>query len=155
MNDNPEMNQNPHTENTNLSEDNGGVQGTKMFSQEDVNNIIQSRLDKLKKQAASEQETKYSEKIKELEARESALLMKEGLASRGLPEEIANIITCKDKEDMNAKLDTLKGVLDKAVNNALQRVQSTHTYYNPAGGRDVDVGKPDFIRECMGMNYQK
>lgn len=149
MDETIDVTQSTQADNSNDMGNDTGTQGAKSFTQDEVNNIIQTRLDKLKKQAASEQEMKYAQKVKELEARESMLLLKESLAVRKMPAELAEVITCTDEKDMNSKLDVLQKLIEGEVKKAIDNISRPgQTRYNPVGGKDV---VHDNIRESMGL----
>ena len=57
----------------------------KTFTQKEVNSIIQSRLDKMKEQAAKEAKADYEQKIEDLKKREMKVLLKEKLEERKIP----------------------------------------------------------------------
>lgn len=54
----------------------------KTFTQEEVNNFIQSRLSRMKAQAAKENEAAFAEREKAIQEREMKLLVKEQLSAR-------------------------------------------------------------------------
>lgn len=54
-----------------------GGKEQKMFTQEEVNSFVQSRLSRYKGQAEKEVRADYDQKLKELNDREMKLLMKE------------------------------------------------------------------------------
>lgn len=87
----------------------------KTFTQEEVNSFVKSQVARMMKKATREQETEYSQKMQELQAKESKLMVKEALSDRGMPRELADIITCADENDLKAKLDAIQKIYgDKA-----------------------------------------
>lgn len=50
----------------------------------------------------------YQKRLAELERREMALLLRERLHDRNMPKELADVISCADEKDIDAKLDILQ-----------------------------------------------
>lgn len=88
----------------------GKGKGQKMFTQEEVNGFVQSRISRMRGQIEKESKATYEQKLADLETREMKLLVKEKLSDRGMPKELADIITCTSEEDINAKLDALQKI---------------------------------------------
>ena len=80
-----------------------GEEKEKLFTQEEVNGFIQSRLSRLRGQINKEVRAEYDQKLSDLTARENRLIVKEALSNRGMPRELADVITCTDEEDLNSK----------------------------------------------------
>ena len=93
---------------TNGQEGANSGSGQRTFTQEQVNTIIQSRLAKLKTQAETEANAAYEKKFAELRAKELSLLTREKLTERGMPLELAGVISCTDEKDLESKLDVLQ-----------------------------------------------
>ena len=88
------------------------VQGNdqKMFTQDEVNSFVQSRVARMKAQATKEAQAEYSQKLADLQAREMKLLIKEKLSDRGMSKDLADILHCTDEKDIDEKLDTLNRI---------------------------------------------
>lgn len=130
-------------------QDQPGGDGQKLFTQEEVNAFVQSRLSRYKAQANKENQREYDQKLQELQQREMKLLVKEHLNDRGMPRELADIITCTDEADLKCKLDTLQKVYG---NNATKKEAPTgfiQVGVSGSGG-NYPYG-PDPIREAMGL----
>lgn len=134
-----------------------GQDGAKTFSQDEVNRIIQGRLDQMKKQAAKEQETELSQKAQELQAREIKLLVKEQLSERGMPRELADIITCTDEKDLDSKLEALQKIYgDKAKEEKptgfiqVGCIHGGRPYEGNTRGGFSSMSDP--VRNAMGLN---
>lgn len=129
-----------------------GQEETKTFTQDDVNKIIQGRLDKLKAQAAKEQEAEYTQKLAELQAREMKLLVKEQLSDRGMPKELADIITCTDESEIVKKLDALQKIYGNKAKEKENPTGFKIIGARPAegNGRLPNMGDP--VRSAMGLN---
>ena len=63
----------------------GSGKEQKLFTQEEVNGFVQSRIARMKGQIEKESKAEYTQKLAELEAREMKLLVKERLSDRGMP----------------------------------------------------------------------
>ena len=108
------------TNNANITRDDGTGEAMqdgsgKTFTQEEVNNFIQSRLSRMKAQAAKENEAAFAEREKAIQEREMKLLVKEQLNARGMSAALADVITCVDKKDLEAKLNTLQKIYSRAA----------------------------------------
>ena len=126
-------------------------EGEKTYTQDDVTNIIQRKLSSLRKQAARESEAEYNQKLAELQARESKLMVKEALSDRNMPRELADIITCTDEDDLKAKLDALQKIYgDKA-----KEKEKPTGFIQVGAGPAPDNGRmpiaSDPVRKAMGL----
>lgn len=107
----------------------------KLFTQEQVNEIIKKRLGR-QKEETDEQELKAREK--ELTARESKLSCKEYLIEKGYPAELLDVIDTSDVE-------TFKNKADKA-NNVYFRMQQAQ---NVAPLADLDSSNYDAVASAF------
>ena len=82
----------------------------KLFTQEEVNGFVQSRISRMKGQIEKETRAAYDQKLADLEARERKLMVKEKLSERDMPKELADVITCTDEEDLDTKLEVLQKI---------------------------------------------
>lgn len=127
----------------------------KMFTQEEVNGFVQSRISRLKGQIEKESKAEYEQKFAELQAREMKLTVKERLNDRGMPKELADIITCTDEKDIDSKLDALQKIYgDKARKEEkptgfVQIVGARPAEGNTRGGLP-SLGDP--VRRAMGLD---
>lgn len=125
-----------------------GAEGNeKLFTQEDVNGFVQSRISRLKGQLAKEAKAEYDQKLAELQSREMKLTVKEKLAERGMPKELADIITCTDEKDIETKLDVLQRIYG---NKKEEPAQSGFIQVGAAGSADP-LPRTDPIRKAMGL----
>ena len=131
----------------------GSGKDQKLFTQEEVNSFVQSRVSRLKGQISKEVQAEYSQKLAELQAREMKLLVKEQLDARNMPRELADIITCTDEKDLANKLDALQKIYgDKAKEEKPKGficVGGRPYEGNTRGGLPT-MGDP--IRNAMGLN---
>jgi len=105
------MEENKQTETTQIEET--GVKEQKTFTSEEVSAIVQKRLASYRKSAAKDIEAEYQEKYNALEKREKAFMIKSALSERGMPQELATIISFTDETDLNSKLDQLQTIYSK------------------------------------------
>ncbi len=132
-----------------------GVQGTtgnndKRFTQEEVNSFIQSRLGRMKDQAAKEVKAEYDKKFADLQAREMRLLIREQLSTRGMSADLADVITCTDENDLKAKLDKLQQIYGNSKKEVEQ--ETGFVQLGTAKGPDQPASS-DPVRVAMGLNY--
>lgn len=122
----------------------------KLFTQEEVNSFVQSRIARLKGQVTKDAKAEYDQKLADLQAREMKLLVKEKLSEREMPRELADIITCTDEEDLSSKLDTLQ----KIYGNTAKEKEKT-TGFRPISigvGNSGRIGEgSDPVRKAMGL----
>lgn len=138
-------------ESTGAEQDVQGTKGEKLFTQEEVNSFIQSRISRMKGQAAKEAEAEYNQKLADLEMRERKVLLKERLADRGMPKELADIITGTDEKDIDAKLDALQKLYGSAEKQKDDK-QPTGFIQIGVAGNSGPVSGPDPIRAAMGLD---
>lgn len=133
------------------SETAGSGKNQKLFTQEDIARILHGKLSSLRKQAVKESEAEYTKKLAELEAREMKLMAKEKLSERGMPRELADIITCTDEKDLDSKLDALQKIYgDKAKEEKPKGFVMVGARPAESNGR-LPTG-PDPVRRAMGLD---
>lgn len=120
----------------------------KLFTQEEVNGFVQSRLSRYKSQAEKEAREGYDQKLQELHDREMRILIKEQLQSREMPGELADVITCTDENDLKSKLDTLQRIYGGKT--AGDKKITGFVLGAPSNGKPLSA--PDPVREAMGLN---
>ena len=124
--------------------------GERLFTQEEVNAFVQSRIARMKGQLSKETQAEYTQKMQELQAREMKLMVKEKLSDRGMPRELADIITCTDERDIDVKLDALQKIYGDAPDKGKEQEPSGFVQVGTAGGTGArSVGDP--VRKAMGL----
>ena len=132
----------------------GSGKDQKLFTQEEVNGFVQSRITRMKGQIVKEAQAEYNQKLAELEAREMKLMAKEKLSDRGMPRELADIITCTDEKDLDSKLDALQKIYgDKAKEKDKPTGFVQIVGARPAEGNHGLPTGPDPVRRAMGLEY--
>ena len=129
------------------------VQGNdqKMFTQDEVNSFVQSRVARMKAQATKEAQAEYSQKLADLQAREMKLLIKEKLSDRGMSKDLADILHCTDEKDIDEKLDTLNRIYggQKAAETE-ERPVGFHMVMG-ASANNAPMPSTDPVRKAMGL----
>lgn len=118
----------------------------KVFTQEEVNGLIQGRLSRMREKITREVQEEQNQKIAELEARERTLMIREELSKRGMPKEFVDLINCTDEADLKSKLDILQNYAAKQVG-AGKKPEVRRGFF-PLISDDA----PDPIRKAMGLN---
>ena len=119
----------------------------KLFTQDEVNSFIQARLAQMKKQASKESSAELEARIKELDEREMRLSVREELSKRGMPVELAEIISCSSVDEIGTKLDRLNEIYGKKQESG----KAPREGFQIGGSSDNDKGGHDAIREAMGL----
>lgn len=123
-------------ENKNTQQGENEPESGKTFTQEEVNKIVQQRLERAK----SKEPDELAKREAELNKREMNLTIREQLSSAGLPNELAGVISAQDEDEVREKIEILKKYIES---------QPAHSKaeYNPVKGEV----KTDPIREAMGL----
>lgn len=125
-------------------------EGKKTFTQEEVNSFVQSRIARLRGQIEKDSKAEYEKRFAELEAREMKLMAKEKLSERGMPRELAEIITCTDEKDLENKLEALQKIYgDKAKEEKPKGFVMVGARPAESNGR-LPTGS-DPVRRAMGL----
>lgn len=116
MNQNTQQEPTAQPERTTQPEENGGKTG-KVFTQEDVNRIVQERLarDRAGRDATQQQETEEAARVADLTRRENALACREFIMQGGYKPELLDILPTDNAEEFKekvAKLIELAPLLD-------------------------------------------
>lgn len=135
----------------------------KLFTQDEVNGFVQSRIARLKGQMEKEIKAEYEQKLTELQARERKLLIKEKLDERGMSRDLADIITCTDEEDLKNKLDKLYEIYGEKVNVKQDPVSGFKMMPSkglkvgcvPSDGTGAYYASGDPVRMAMGLNRKE
>lgn len=131
----------------------GKGNGQKLFTQEEVNGFVQSRVGRLRGQIEKEVGAEYEKKMSELQAREMKLLIKEQLDKRNMPRELADIITCTDENDLKVKLDALQNIYGEKKTKT--EPESGFRYLPPRFGVEnngITHTVTDPVRRAMGLD---
>lgn len=106
----------------------------KTFTQEEVNKIVQQRLERAK----SKEPDELAKREAELKNREMSLTIREQLSGAGLPKELASVISADTEDEAIEKINIIKKYIDQPAHG---------NSYNPVKGD----AKVDPIRAAMGL----
>lgn len=129
----------------------GSGKESKLFTQDEVNSFVQSRIARIKGQINKEAQAEYEQKVAELKAREMKLMVKEKLSDRGMPKDLADIITCTDEEDLKNKLDKLNDIYGIET----KKEKPTGFVQIGTGGHPNIMGGTDPVRRAMGLDRKE
>lgn len=120
--------------------------GTKTFTQEDVNRIVQDRLAKDRAKTSEE----MSKKEQELAQREFRLNSRQKLIERGYPESLLDALNCSNEEAFSKALDALDSLMLErgASPQHMAARKRVPKFTEPSIGRG---GGFDAIRGAMGL----
>lgn len=141
--------------------DNGDQGGGKLFTQEEVNNIIRERLARERAKNTPQEPTEEEKRLKDLNDRESKLACREYVMDQGLPSQLLDVLDTSNHEDFKAKADIVSGLLksgkpaDKADNAALteMKLRIAQQYGIPAelAARLTGANETEIIKDADTM----
>lgn len=146
-----ELNNNQNQADQSQEQNPGGdnTKASKTFTQEEVNEIVKSRLSRehSRLDAAQEKQAQYEAREAELQEREFALQAKEAMLEKGLPVELASIIKTTDAEGIGKAVELLaKHVKGNTVQNT-EKPQG----FQIGGGKQEEMDRVAMYREAMGL----
>lgn len=103
----------------------------KMFTQEEVNRIVQSRLAR----ARTETSPELSQREADLNKRELHLDARERLSEAGLPKELVNALNCSDKETIENSIKAILAIVGPRKTNS-----SGYRFVVPEGAKPDSDG---------------
>ena len=103
----------------------------------------------MKAQLQKEAQAEYSQKLEELNAYKMNLMLKERLIACNMPTELADVISCKDEADIDAKLNVIQKLYGGKTANK-KEVQASGFLMVGAANKEHENG-PDPIRKAMGL----
>lgn len=104
----------------NTQNEDGQESAPKMFTQEEVDEIIRKRLARERKKGDSEQETDTGRES-DLEARELKLMAKEKLMEAGMPLNLAEVLNYSDEDSLDEAIETIRNLNKEAPKSWGQR----------------------------------
>ena len=125
-------------------ENNTGIQETtaaeeKTFTQEEVNNIVRDRLARVKAESTPDP------REQELQQREEALFMRELVADKKLPQDVADALKGLDKDKINSIIDVMSPYFALKNEPILNPTGPVNTVQN------TKVAELSQIRAAMGL----
>ena len=138
-----EMNtQNTEQQPTTQPADNGNQGGSKMFTQEEVNQIIRERLARERAKNTSPEPTEeekqqqaMEQRMKDLSTRENRFECRSYVADRRLPAELLDLFDTSDFNEFVRKVDTFMGVVQRTVGAA-----PLYTHEDPGDANATPAG---------------
>ena len=137
-----------NTENQNIEQqpntqpaDNGNQGSGKMFTQEEVNQIIKDRLDRERAKAKPPEPTEEEKRQQELTARENNLSCREYLVSSGHPTELLDILDTSDPKDFQRKVESLEKLFQPKTPGSLRYIRRENGL-GSVGGFEKSKHKP-------------
>ena len=100
----------------------------KMFTQEEVNTIIQNRLTREKEKSATENAAALADREAQLQERELKLQLREEMANHDIPKELSDIITVTDEKSISTAIKLLEKYIrkpEKGTNSGCYRSTGT------------------------------
>lgn len=148
--------QNTSTEGTQASAE-GVQQNGKVFTQDDVNRIVQERLAKEKGKASNNEDfekrsAELDKRTTELDARENRLNAITALRNAGYPDELADVIKCGNADELKKSMEIIDKIIkertpagwSKELEAKRSRVVFTAPIHSPSS-------RDDGIRSAMGL----
>jgi len=128
-----------------MSVQNSNPEGTKTFTQDEVNAIVQERLGREK----AKFETQATEREQQLAHREFMLDARETLTAKGLPLSLLDALNTTSKEAFEKSLAILE-------ENKQAMTPPPPPYASDTGkGRMLYDNSPDVLRQGFGLNKQE
>lgn len=112
-----EINETQNTEQqpTTQPADNGNQGSERMFTQEEVNQIVRERLARERAKNAPPEPTEEEKRLKDLSTRENRFNCREYVTDNNLPHELLDLFDTSDFNDFVRKADTFRAVLQRTV----------------------------------------
>lgn len=117
----------------------------RMFTQAEVDSIVQARLSRSKEKEPTAAEKALADREKAIAAKEKAHERKAALRDKKLPEEIYDALNCTSDEAFNKSLEILGPYFQKLSEPIANPV-------GPTGGTDL---AEDSIRKAMGLSGKR
>jgi len=144
-----------NTENMNQSTDPTVDQGAggKIFTQDDVNRIVQERLAKDRAKSSEE----LTKREQELLQREFRLNSRQKIIDRGYPESILDALNCSSEEAFDKALDIIDGLINERTPSEEEKAEAEAMRKAAASApkfTDKSEGRPsgvDMIRRAMNL----
>ena len=113
----------------------------RMFTQEEVDKIVQARLARVKGNEPTASEKSLEEREKAIAAKERSFTHKAILKEKNIPEEVYEALNCTSDETFNKAIEIL-GPYFQRLNEPIM---------NPVGPTGGSVDSWDSIRKAMGL----
>ena len=115
---------NTSTEGTQTSTE--GTQGERLFTQEDVDRIVQGRLAKEKSKGTGNGDDELNKRAAELDLRERKLTAREKLRENGLPDYLVDALNMNTDEDFQKSMEAILKMKGETGNNEPKPIKRGH-----------------------------
>lgn len=139
---------NGNQQQNNQGQSNQSQQSEKLFTQDDVNRIVQDRLARYKGNGNNNGSSDgLTERERNLNKRELTLEARERLADAGLPKDLLDAVNCNSKDEMEKSIKALTAFF------GIRKSQQTYRVSTGTQTRGNDNGRSDEanIRKAMGL----
>ena len=119
-----EDNKNTSKEGTQTSTE--GTQGERLFTQEDVDRIVQGRLAKEKSKGTGNGDDELNKRAAELDLRERKLTAREKLRENGLPDYLVDALNMNTDEDFQKSMEAILKMKGETGNNEPKPIKRGH-----------------------------
>lgn len=89
----------------------GNQGGEKLFTQEEVNNIVRDRLARERAKNIPQEPTEEEKRLKDLNDRENKIACREYIMDQGLPAQLLDVLDTSNHEEFKNKADIVSGLL--------------------------------------------
>lgn len=138
---------NTTTEGTQTGTD--GNQGEKLFTQEDVNRIVQERLAKEKSKGTGNTGDELEKRAAELDLRERKLTAREKLRENGLPDYLVDALNMNTDETFQKSMEAILKMKGETGDGSEPKPIGTANLIGTIQGMGTKHG--DSIREAFGL----
>ena len=112
---NKENNSSPETENNSVENENASAE--RLFTQEEVSDIVRKRLSRVKEDHEAAVADAVKERTAELDARESRLNCRDYLSEMGYPAGLMDALPTADLDEFKKRADAVMGVFKSVEQN--------------------------------------
>lgn len=120
------MKDNKNTSTEGIQTGTEGTQGERLFTQEDVDRIVQGRLAKEKSKGTGNGDDELNKRATELDLRERKLTAREKLRENGLPDYLVDALNMNTDEDFQKSMEAILKMKGETGNNEPKPIKRGH-----------------------------
>lgn len=120
------MEDNKNTSTEGIQTGTEGTQGERLFTQEDVDRIVQGRLAKEKSKGTGNGDDELNKRAAELDLRERKLTAREKLRENGLPDYLVDALNMNTDEDFQKSMEAILKMKGETGNNEPKPIKRGH-----------------------------
>lgn len=120
------MKDNKNTSTEGIQTGTEGTQGERLFTQEDVDHIVQGRLAKEKSKGTGNGDDELNKRAAELDLRERKLTAREKLRENGLPDYLVDALNMNTDEDFQKSMEAILKMKGETGNNEPKPIKRGH-----------------------------